>query len=103
MRSPLARSLPLIGAAAAVFAVAVAVGLKIIPPPHQDTDYLAIGSAATLLSLLALFGTLLATSLKTKDVLYSRRKVGESPNPPTPGDEPPPAGKSPSPDQTTQS
>jgi hypothetical protein len=104
MRRSLVRWITLAGAVIIVFGVTVALGLKLIPLPHTDTDYLAIGSAATLLSLLALFAALLATWLKTKHLLYIRRPVsspfGQEATPPG---EPPLADTSPSSDRMSQS
>ena len=57
-----------------VFAVVAAIMLKLTPGPLKDSDYLVIGSVATLVSLLALFFGLVATSLKVSDVFFKRRK-----------------------------
>ena len=61
-------------AAACVFAVVAAAMVKLMPAPLKDSDYLVIGCVATLLSMLVLFGALLATSLKSRDVFFKRRK-----------------------------
>ena len=57
-----------------VFAVAAAVMVAIMPSPLKDTDYLVIGSIATLVSLLVMFLTLLATRLKSPDALVKKRR-----------------------------
>jgi hypothetical protein len=57
-----------------VFAVAAAVMVAIMPSPLRDTDYLVIGSVATLVSLLVMFLALLATRLKSPDPFFKRRK-----------------------------
>jgi len=57
-----------------VFCVAAVVILKLMPAPLKDTDYLVIGSVATLVSLLVMFLVLIATRLKTPDPFFKRRK-----------------------------
>lgn len=61
-------------AAACVFVVVAAIMIKLMPSPLRDSDYLLIGSVATLLALLALFLALISTSLKSPDVFFKRRK-----------------------------
>jgi hypothetical protein len=56
-----------------VFGVTAAIGLKLAPEPHTDTDYLVIGSISTLLALAALFGVLLVTVLRGPGALVRRR------------------------------
>ena len=68
----------LFGAAAIVFAVTVALGLKILPEPHSETDYLVVGSVATFLSLGVLFAVLITTWIKSPAIFFKRR--------PAPGD-----------------
>jgi len=50
--------------------------LKVMPAPLKDSDYLIIGSVATMVSLLLLFVLLIATSGKTSGVFFKRRKKG---------------------------
>lgn len=57
-----------------VFAVAAAVMVAIMPSPLKDSDYLVIGSIATLVSLLVMFIALLATRLKSPDPFFKKRK-----------------------------
>ena len=57
-----------------VFAVAAAVMVAIMPSPLKDSDYLVIGSIATLVSLLVMFFALLATRLKSPDPFFKKRK-----------------------------
>ena len=57
-----------------VFAVAAAVMVAIMPAPLKDSDYLVIGSIATLVSLLVMFVALLATRLKSPDPFFKKRK-----------------------------
>ena len=57
-----------------VFAVAAVVMLQLMPAPLKDTDYLVIGSVATLVSLLVMFLVLIATRLKTPDPFFKKRR-----------------------------
>ena len=76
------RALMLAASAVIVFGVTVAIGLKILPSPHNETDYLVVGSVATFLSLIVLFAVLLTTWLRSPDVFFRRRpKVSEEQKP----------------------
>ena len=68
------RALILALTAFCVFAVVAALMLKFMPGPMKDSDFLVIGSAATLVALLVLFFLLLSTSMKGADVFYKKRK-----------------------------
>jgi hypothetical protein len=57
-----------------VFAVSAAVIVAIMPAPLKDSDYLVIGSIATLVSLLVMFQVLIATRLKSPDPFFIKRK-----------------------------
>jgi len=57
-----------------VFGVAAMVMLRLMPAPLKDTDYLVIGSVATLVSLLVMFLILIATRLKTPDPFFKKRR-----------------------------
>jgi hypothetical protein len=57
-----------------VFGAVAAIMVKLMPEPLGDSDYLVIGSVATLVSLLVLFLVLVSTRLKSKDVFFKRRK-----------------------------
>lgn len=57
-----------------VFAVLVALMIKLMPGPLKDSDYLVIGSVATLISMLVLFLALISTSMKSSDVFFKRRR-----------------------------
>ncbi|MGH9592014.1 MAG: hypothetical protein ACRD5L_02910 [Bryobacteraceae bacterium] len=59
---------------ACVFAVTAAVMIRVMPAPLKDSDYLVIGSVATVLSLLVLFLVMVSTKLKTSGVFFKRRK-----------------------------
>ena len=64
----------LIAGGVVVFGVAAAVLIRIMPAPLKDSDYLVIGSVATLVALLVMFLVLLATRLKTPDPFFKKRK-----------------------------
>lgn len=57
-----------------VFTAVIFVMLQIMPQPLRDSDYLIVGSVATLVSLLAAFLLLVSTSMKSKDVFFKKRK-----------------------------
>jgi hypothetical protein len=57
-----------------VFIVVAAIMVKLMPSPLRDSDFLLIGSVATLLALLTLFLTLISTTLKSQSVFFKRRK-----------------------------
>jgi len=57
-----------------VFAAVSAIMLRFMPDPLKDSDYLVIGSVATLLSLLVLFFGLVGSSFKSRDTFFKRRK-----------------------------
>jgi ABC-type Fe3+-siderophore transport system permease subunit len=63
----------LAGAALCVFAVVAALMLKLMPGPLHDSDYMVIGSVATLSALLALFLTLIFTN-KSSNVFFKKRR-----------------------------
>lgn len=78
----------LLAAAAIAFAVTVALGLKLLPSPHSDTDYLVIGSVATFVCLGVMFGVLITTWIRTPDVFFKTRGKAERDD--APGTTPPP-------------
>ena len=57
-----------------IFAAVAGIMLKVMPAPLKDSDYLIIGSVATMVSLLLLFVLLIATSGKASSVFFKRRK-----------------------------
>jgi hypothetical protein len=59
-----------------VFAAVAGIMLKTMPAPLKDSDYLIIGSVATMVSLALLFVLLIATSGKASSVFFKRRKKG---------------------------
>ncbi len=74
----LARAATLLAAAAIVFLTTVAVGLKVLPQPHSETDFLVVGSIATLLTLVILFVVILSTWLRSSDTFFKKRPKGSS-------------------------
>jgi hypothetical protein len=62
------------GLAVCVFVVVVVVMLELMPSPLKESDYMVIGSVATLLALSAVFVVLVSTTLKSSDVFFKRRK-----------------------------
>lgn len=61
-------------AAAAVFAVVVVIMLNVMAGPLKDSDYLVVGTVATVASMLVLFVLMIATSGKKANVFFKRRK-----------------------------
>lgn len=70
----MARTLSLALALVFIFAAVAGIMLKVMPAPLKDSDYLIIGSVATMVSLLSLFVLLIATSGKASSVFFKRRR-----------------------------
>jgi hypothetical protein len=68
------RGLILAGLAVCVFVVVSALMLKFMPAPLKESDYMVIGSVATLLALGAVFLLLVSTTLKSSDVFFRKRR-----------------------------
>ncbi len=68
------RTLSLALAVVFIFAAVAAIMLKVMPAPLKDSDYLIIGSVATMVSLLMLFLLVVVTSGKGASVFFKRRK-----------------------------
>jgi hypothetical protein len=68
------RGLLLSGLAICVFVVVAIVMLTFMPAPLKESDYMVIGSVATLLALGAVFLVLVSTTLKTTDVFFKKRR-----------------------------
>jgi hypothetical protein len=68
------RTLSLALAVVFIFAAVAAIMLKVMPAPLKDSDYLIIGSVATMASLLMLFVLVAMTSGKGMSVFFKRRK-----------------------------
>ena len=72
----MARTLSLSLALVFIFAAVAGIMLKVMPAPLKDSDYLIIGSVATMVSLALLFVLLIVTSGKASNVFFKRRKKG---------------------------
>jgi hypothetical protein len=72
----------LLAVAVIFFGVAVAIGVVLIPEPRTPTDFLVIGTTATLVSLIAVFAMLITTIYKSGDN-FVRRKAKPNELPPT--------------------
>lgn len=70
----MARTISLALALMFIFAAVAGIMLKIMPAPLKDSDYLIIGSVATMVSLLLLFILMIAISGKASSVFFKRRK-----------------------------
>jgi len=73
MKTGTIRWLTLLGAAVILFGVTVAIGLAIVPEPRTSTDFLVIGTVATLVALGAVFVMLISTIYKSGDNFVRRR------------------------------
>ena len=61
-------------AIAALFTGVALTMLKILPRPHSRYDYLIAGGVATMVTMLAIFGALLASILPISDPFFRRRR-----------------------------
>ena len=68
------RKLGFVAAAAAIFAVVSMVMLNLMREPLKDSDYLVVGTVATVTAMLVLFVLLIAPSGKKANVFFKRRK-----------------------------
>ncbi|HEY1755338.1 MAG TPA: hypothetical protein VGG72_08070 [Bryobacteraceae bacterium] len=59
-----------------VFAAVSAIMIRFMPAPLKDSDYLVIGSVATLVALLVLFFGLVGIPQKGRNLFFKRRKKG---------------------------
>jgi hypothetical protein len=57
-----------------LFTATCAVMIHFMPAPLKDSDYVVIGSVATLVSLLGCFFGLVGTSPKGSETFFKRRK-----------------------------
>jgi hypothetical protein len=60
-------------AAVCVFAIVAGVMLSVMPAPLKESDYMVIGTVATLVSLLVLFLVVIST-VKSRDVFFKKRR-----------------------------
>ena len=68
------RNLSLAAALIFIFVAVAGIMLKVMPAPLKDSDYLVIGTVATMVSLLALFLLLVTTSGKASNIFFKRRQ-----------------------------
>lgn len=68
------RGLMLGGLAVCVFMVVATLMLKFMPSPLKESDYMVIGSVATLMALGAVFLVLVSTTMKSTDVFFKKRR-----------------------------
>ena len=57
-----------------VFAAVAGIMIRFMPAPLKDSDFLVIGSVATLVALMALFLGLVGTSSKGRSLFFRRRR-----------------------------
>ena len=69
----------LIGVGLLVFGAVAALGVKLMPQPLREADYMVIGAAATLMALLAMFIIILSTSMKGTRLITRRPKTPRKP------------------------
>jgi drug/metabolite transporter (DMT)-like permease len=60
-------------AALCCFAIVAFIMLNVMPGPLKESDYLVIGSVATLVALLVMFVGIISTA-KTRDVFFKKRR-----------------------------
>jgi hypothetical protein len=58
----------------AIFVVVAVLMMLPMPKPMQSTDYLVVGSVATLVGLIGVFLIAVSTGEKMKDVFFKRRR-----------------------------
>jgi len=68
------RTLLLVLAALCAFGVVAALMIRVMPGPLKESDYLVVGSVATLVGLGVLFLALVSTNMKSSDVFFKRRR-----------------------------
>jgi hypothetical protein len=57
-----------------VFVVVSAVMARLMPSPMKESDYMVIGSVATLVSLGVVFAVLVSTTMKSGDIFFKKRR-----------------------------
>jgi len=61
-------------ALAALFAGVTVAMLFALPRPHTQADYMISGGMATMVTMLALFGVIVATQFRGTEAFYKRRQ-----------------------------
>lgn len=67
------RPLSLALAGICVFAIVAAVMIRLMPTPLAESDFLVIGSVATLVALLVLFLVMISTA-RSSNIFFKKRK-----------------------------
>lgn len=68
------RILILILAGLCIFTVVAAIMIKVMPAPLKESDFMVIGSVATLVALLVLFLVLISTTMKSSNLFFRKRR-----------------------------
>jgi len=68
------RILILILAGLCIFTVVAATMIKVMPAPLKESDFMVIGSVATLVALLVLFLVLISTTMKSSNLFFRKRR-----------------------------
>ena len=68
------RILILILAGLCIFTVVAAIMIKVMPAPLKESDFMVIGSVATLVALLVLFLVLISTTMKSSNLFFKKRR-----------------------------
>jgi len=68
------RILTLVLAGLCIFTVVAAIMIKVMPAPFKESDFLVIGSVATLVALLVLFLVLISTTMKSSNLFFRKRR-----------------------------
>jgi len=58
----------------AVFSLTIAILLRLMPHPRKELDYLIIGVAATMVTMIVVFVILIRTIYKGEDIFFIKRR-----------------------------
>jgi len=64
----------LISGTVLMFVITVVILLQVLPGPHKSTDYLVIGTVATLVCLLIVFLIVASTNASSRNKFFKQRK-----------------------------
>ena len=68
------RPLVLVVSVFIAFLVTLAIMWQVMPYPRKNLDYLIMGAASTMVSMVVLFLVLINTTYKRDDIFFKRRK-----------------------------
>lgn len=68
------RPLVLVASVLIAFLVTLAIMWQVMPYPRKNLDYLIMGAASTMVSMVVLFLVLINTTYKRDDIFFKRRK-----------------------------